>query len=102
MKDERKKTLRIPLSESKAMRRGGASTLLFFIFLTVWHVTGAMAQTGNVGIGTVSPDNSALLDLTSTSRGLLIPRMTEVQRRAIASPATGLLVYETDVSTSLS
>ncbi|HET6400477.1 MAG TPA: hypothetical protein VFH95_03675 [Candidatus Kapabacteria bacterium] len=61
----------------------------------------AMAQ-GNVGIGTTAPDASALLDLTSTSRGLLIPRMTEAQKLAISSPATGLLVYETDVSTALS
>lgn len=59
----------------------------------------ARAQ-GNVGIGTTSPDASALLDLTSTSRGFLIPRMTEAQKNAIASPATGLLIYETDNATT--
>src|SRR5579859_6232521 len=57
--------------------------------------SGLRAQ-GNVGIGTTAPDASALLDLTSTSRGLLIPRMTQTQRNAIASPATSLLVFCSD------
>ncbi|MBK7175259.1 MAG: hypothetical protein IPH84_19035 [Bacteroidales bacterium] len=43
-----------------------------------------------------SPDNSAMLDVKSTSQGLLIPRMTMAQRNAIVSPATGLMVYQTD------
>ena len=42
------------------------------------------------------PDASAMLDVQSTSKGLLIPRMTAVQRIAIAIPATGLLVFDTD------
>lgn len=50
----------------------------------------------NVGIGTVNPAPSALLDLTATDKGLLIPRMTSAQKNAIASPATGLLIYQTD------
>lgn len=49
-----------------------------------------------VGIGTTTPAASSILDLTSTSQGLLAPRMTAAQRTAIASPATGLLVYQTD------
>jgi len=44
------------------------------------------------------PHVSAMLDIKSTSHGLLIPRMTLAQRNAIASPATGLLIYQTDVS----
>jgi hypothetical protein len=56
-------------------------------------------STGNVGIGTTSPNNSALLDLTSTTMGLLIPRVTATQMNAIASPATGLLVYNTTANT---
>jgi len=51
----------------------------------------------NVGIGITTPDNSALLDLTSTSKGILIPRMTTAQRVAIVTPATGLLVYDTNL-----
>lgn len=52
----------------------------------------------NVAINTdgSSPNPSALVDMKSDSKGLLIPRMTTQQRNSIASPATGLLVYQTD------
>ena len=50
----------------------------------------------NVGIGTNTPHPTALLELYSTSKGLLIPRMTQAERDAISSPATGLLIYQTD------
>lgn len=53
--------------------------------------TVADAQTG---IGTTTPHPSAMLDVTSTTMGALVPRMTTTQRTAIASPATGLLVYD--------
>lgn len=43
-----------------------------------------------------NPDASAMLDIKSTSKGMLIPRMTMAQRNAIASPATGLLVFQTN------
>ncbi len=48
-----------------------------------------------VGINTATPNTSAVLDITSTTKGLLMPRMTTVQRNAIATPATGLMVYNT-------
>jgi uncharacterized protein (TIGR02145 family) len=54
-----------------------------------------METNAQVGIGTTSPDASALLDVNSTTKGLLVPRMTQSQREAIASPAAGLLVYQT-------
>ncbi len=44
------------------------------------------------------PDNSAILDVKSTSQGILIPRMTESERDNISSPAIGLLVYQTNGS----
>jgi len=66
-----------------------------FIALSV-IITCARAQ--NVGIGTTSPAASAALDITSTTKGFLLPRMTAVQRTAIPSPAEGLLVYQTDRS----
>jgi hypothetical protein len=46
-----------------------------------------------VGIGTVTPDESAILDVSSTTQGFLLPRMNEVQRDGISNPATGLLIY---------
>ena len=49
----------------------------------------------NIGIGTSSPNTSAQLDISSTSRGLLIPRMTAGGIVNIASPAKGLMVYDT-------
>jgi hypothetical protein len=55
----------------------------------------------SVGIGTTSPNNSALLDLSSTNKGLLIPRMTSAQRNAIANAATGLLVFDLDTNSFL-
>lgn len=57
-----------------------------------------MLYAQNVGINTDSPDNSALLDLTSTEKGLLPPRMNTAQMKDVASPAAGLLVYNTDSS----
>ncbi|MEO7308514.1 MAG: hypothetical protein ABIR78_05865 [Ferruginibacter sp.] len=59
------------------------------------------AQTGSVGIGTASPNASAQLDVTSITKGLLIPRMTGAQRGAIGSPASGLIVYQTDGTAGL-
>ena len=56
---------------------------------------------GNVGIGTTSPDASAILDIASTTKGVLFPRMTGTQRDAIEEPATGLIVYQTDATEGL-
>ena len=52
-----------------------------------------------VGINTNTPEASAALDVTSTEGGILIPRLTETQRDAIASPATGLMIFQTDETT---
>jgi hypothetical protein len=52
----------------------------------------------NVGIGTNSPAASAMLHVNSTSKGLLMPRLTTAQRTAIASPANGLQVYDTNTN----
>lgn len=49
----------------------------------------------NIGSGTATPVASAKLELVSTTKGLLIPRMTTTQRDAISSPAVGLMVYNT-------
>jgi len=49
-----------------------------------------------VGIGTNTPDNSAMLEIQTTTKGILFPRMTSVQRTAIATPANGLYVFDTN------
>gem|GEM_PF-2883128 len=53
---------------------------------------------GGVGINNTNaaPDMSAMLDVSATDKGLLAPRMTMAQRDAIATPATGLLIFQTD------
>jgi hypothetical protein len=50
----------------------------------------------SVGIGTISPNASAALEVNSTTKGLLLPTMTETQRNVISTPATGLLIYQSD------
>lgn len=64
------------------------------ILLSFFSVASFAQQ--NVGIGTTTPSASALLEISSTSKGVLIPRLTQAQRSAIVSPAEGLLVYQTD------
>ncbi|WP_353721018.1 exosporium glycoprotein BclB-related protein [Dyadobacter sp. 676] len=65
-------------------------------FLAILLTLFAFAANAQVGVGTISPDPSAQLDVQSTTKGALIPRMTDTQRTAIPSPATGLLVYQTN------
>jgi hypothetical protein len=54
--------------------------------------------TGNVGMGTITPDASAQLDISSTTKGFLPPRMDVNQRNAISSPAAGLTIYNTSIN----
>jgi hypothetical protein len=56
------------------------------------------AYTQNIGINNPTPDASALLDLTSSTQGLLIPRMSSIDRNLIPAPATGLIVYDLTLS----
>lgn len=56
------------------------------------------AQDGNVGIGTTTPDRSAILDLVARDKGLLIPRLTTIERNAMMVPANGLLIYNVSSS----
>lgn len=58
-----------------------------------------MSNSGSVGIGTINPNTSALLDVDSTSKGVLMPRMTSTQRDAITTPVAGLMVYNTTTGT---
>lgn len=66
------------------------------VLLIVFAGYGAEAQ--SIGIGTTNPNASAQLDVTSINKGLLIPRMTTLQRTGIATPANGLMVYDITLS----
>ena len=66
---------------------------LFTLLAAVLLTTTTYAQ---IGINNENPDASAALDITSTTGGLLVPRMTETQRDAISPAATGLMIYQTD------
>lgn len=72
---------------------------LFFtaILIALVCVVPSIAQ---VGIGTTTPDPSALLEIRSTNSGLLIPRLTQAQRDNIANPATGLLIYQLGIGST--
>ena len=64
-------------------------TILAFLAITITSI----AQT--VGIGTATPATSAQLDVSSTTKGFLPPRMTTTERNAITTPATGLVIFNT-------
>jgi hypothetical protein len=69
--------------------------LCVLLIILIFFEQNIIAQ---VGINTTSPNASAALDISSTTQGLLTPRMTTAQKSAIASPANGLLVYDTDLN----
>ena len=63
--------------------------------IALWVTLFSFSTSAQVGIGTTNPDTSSMLDIQSTTTGVLIPRMTTAQRTAISSPANGLLVFDT-------
>lgn len=67
--------------------------LFIFIFFLSFNVT-----LGQVGIGTNTPDNTSMLEVQSNAKGFLLPRMSSAQRTSIASPATGLQVYDNNTN----
>lgn len=68
-------------------------------FLTAFALLSMGVATAQVGIGTTIPNGSAALDITSTTKGLLVPRMNSAERDAIASPANALLIFNTSNNT---
>ena len=57
-----------------------------------------LTSVGSLGIGTTSVNESAIVQIDSTTKGFLLPRMTTTQKNAISSPATGLQVYDTTLN----
>ncbi len=67
----------------------------FWVWVHWW--AGLLVVCGqSVGIGTTNPDSTAILDIFSTDRGLLIPRLTTAQRNAIPDPAHTLMIFNID------
>lgn len=66
-----------------------------YIFLILFIFTIGLSS-AQVGIGTLTPDISSVLDITSSTQGILLPRITSSERDLIANTAKGLLVYNSD------
>ena len=69
----------------------------FIFLLLLIYISSGVLNGQNVAINNTGalPNSSALLDISSTNKGFLIPRMTHAEMLAIAAPATSLLVYST-------
>ncbi|MGY8944374.1 MAG: hypothetical protein ACKVKK_01940, partial [Flavobacteriales bacterium] len=69
-----------------------------FNFLIIFSFFPIISLFGQVGIGTENPDLSAILDIVSpgNNKGVLLPRLTSVQKSNISSPTDGLLLYQSD------
>ncbi len=67
-------------------------------FVCILWGTLTLSVYGQIGIGTSAPASSAQLDISSTSSGVLFPRMTNTQMLAISSPSAGLQVYNTSAN----
>lgn len=63
---------------------------------SAWDNFLSINNSGNVGIGTTTPGASSILDISSTTKGVVLPRMTQAQRKAIATPVAGMAIYQTD------
>jgi hypothetical protein len=70
-------------------------SLFLFLVACLWVATASFAQVG-VSTDNSTPDSSAMLDVKSTTKGMLMPRMTSALRMAIDHPVNGLMVYQTD------
>src|SRR4029079_78143 len=70
----------------------------FFLSLLIGNglAMGLYAQSVSINTDGSTPHTSSILDIKSTTKGMLIPRMTTAQRNAISAPATGLMVFDTD------
>ena len=81
----------VPASQGQIAINNSADTQ------NIWIVdnSGNVYNRGTLGVGVLTPNASAVLDVTSTTKGFLPPRMTNAQMVAITTPAAGLVVYDT-------
>ncbi|MCI5057336.1 MAG: hypothetical protein MRY83_14570, partial [Flavobacteriales bacterium] len=75
-------------------------SILSFIAFCLFSTSG-FGQAVSISSDGSAPDGSAMLEIKSTTGGILVPRMTQVQRAAISNPAVGLIVYQTDGDSGL-
>lgn len=80
------------------MKNVSAMFKLVLVTITLMITFNSFAQSISINNSGVAPDPSAMLDIKSSDKGLLVPRMTATDRASINSPATGLIVYQTDAA----
>ena len=78
------------IKNRQMLKSNKVNFIFIFLFLLSFNTQAQIA------IGTSSPDSSAQLDVSSTNKGLLLPRLTATQRNSIANPAAGLMIWCTD------
>lgn len=78
-------------AEVNSKRMVRTDWLIFFLLLTGW--ASVFGQGVGISSSSISPDPSSILELRSTTQGVLVPRMTTTERDAIGNPANGLLIY---------
>ncbi len=70
--------------------------ITLFILLFLFYSSKSTAQAVSINTDNSAPDGSSILDVKSSDKGILVPRMISAQRTAIETPANGLLVYDTN------
>src|SRR5690606_33991785 len=85
------------INNMKALLQKTTRRLLMTVLILSLGMQYKVIAQGGVGIGTTNPDKSAILDLSSSEKGLLLPRLSLQQRTSIENPANGLMVYQTDM-----
>ena len=76
----------------------GTGTSLPMAFFTGGSERVRIEAGGNVGVGTTTPNASAILDVQSTTKGVRFPNMSTAQKNAIGTPAAGLVVFDTTLA----
>ena len=89
----------IPINQKYSIKNHPPMKSFFYGLFCLFLMLGTVPAFAQIGIGTKTPAASAALEVTSSTnnKGILIPRVTATQKDAIASPAEGLLVYQTTV-----
>jgi len=84
------------ISKAKIMKNFYLKLFIFTLMLSFLTLSGNTQNIAVTDDETYTANPSAMLDVKSISKGLLVPRLTSSQRTAISTPATGLLVFDTD------